>query len=223
MVRIVSNNPERGSNKFTKRTSRGAFRSKFPLLARRAVRTLGKVDPSNAQGVGFPRVANLIPATLTTAMAGANNDLTFTAKQLGLAGNAIRVAFVNPGGTVGRSVVVAGNDITVNLAVTAGVINATETGASIRDTLNTHATASGMITAALATGNDGTGVVAAFALTNLAGGADQFSENGVVGASGVSKGVAVMGTQAQRTGPVGGAGSGVRIRNRGKNTTLKKR
>lgn len=50
-------------------------------------------------------------------------------------------------------------------------------------------------------------------------------EPGVTGKSGASKGVSVMGTQAQRIGAVGGTAGGAvkRIHNKGVNRSLKKR
>lgn len=50
MARILSNNPERGSNNWRGFVSGGAFRSMFPTISRRGVRRLMKVDPQNAQG-----------------------------------------------------------------------------------------------------------------------------------------------------------------------------
>jgi len=107
-------------------------------------------------------------ASLTQVMAGANNDMKFTSKLFGTDGNSIRVRFVNPGGTASRTISVSGLDITVNLAVTAGAINSTETAVSIRDALNADAAAKALITAETAEGT-GLGVVAAFAFTALTG------------------------------------------------------
>jgi hypothetical protein len=109
-----------------------------------------------------------VKAALTQVLAGANNDVKFTSKIAGLDGNSIRVRFVNPGGTAARSIVVSALDITVNLAVTAGAIDATETAQSIVNSLNADAAAKKLITAATAEGT-GLGVVAAFAFTNLTG------------------------------------------------------
>lgn len=175
-MRVLSNNPDRGSNNWRGRVGGRGFRPRFPVLPRRVVRTLMKRDPTTAQGEPGPLIGQGVKAVLTTAMAGADNDLTFTAKEWGVGGNSVRVAFVNPGGTVGRTIVVAGKDITVNLAVTAGAINGTETATSIAASLNADAAASALISAAVATGNSGAGVVAAFALTALAGGVTNFTE-----------------------------------------------
>jgi hypothetical protein len=98
-----------------------------------------------------------------------NARITTTSKQAGVGGNSLRIALVNPGGTAARSIGVSGNDITVNLAVTAGIIDGTETANSIAASLNANGPASALASFA-ATPGDGTSVVAAVALTNLAGG-----------------------------------------------------
>jgi hypothetical protein len=163
-------------------------------------------------------IGEAVAAKLTTAMAGADNDLVFTSRELGVGGNSVRVAFVNPGGTVGRSIVVAGKDVTVNLAVTAGVINGTETATSIAASLNADAAASKVIAAAVAPANSGAGVVIAFALTNLTGGITNFTR---MRASGVT-GKRVIGREETTLTRPSSAGK-ERIRDRGKNTELETR
>lgn len=111
-------------------------------------------------------------ATLTTALAGANDDLTYTAKAGPpdyAAGNSVRVRYVVAGASTPLTVSVAGNDITVNVATTAGSV-ASSTALQVRDAVNASVPASALVTAALATGNDGSGVVSALAFTTLAGG-----------------------------------------------------
>jgi hypothetical protein len=139
-------------------------------FVREGVRRLMRRDPAaGVTTVDFPaRVEGTQKAVLTQVMAGANNDMKFTSKISGVDGNNIRVRFVNPGGTASRTIVVSGLDITVNLAVTAGAINSTETAESIRNSINADASAKALITAETAEGN-GSGVVAAFAFTNLTG------------------------------------------------------
>lgn len=135
------------------------------------VRGLEQGSHASPRGLAFQvRQVNGGRARLATAMAGANNDLLLVARAGGTGGNSIRLALVNPGGTVARSISVAGNDITVNLAVTAGVINASETATSIAASLNADAAASRLVAAFVAPGDTGAGVVIALALTNLAGG-----------------------------------------------------
>ncbi len=108
-------------------------------------------------------------ATLTTALAGADNDLTYTALTGGPAGNSIRVTYVVAGNNTLLTVVVAGYDITVNVA-TDGAGAATSTASLVLAALQANPDVQRLVTVALATGNTGVGVVAALALTALAGG-----------------------------------------------------
>lgn len=122
-------------------------------------------------------------ATLTTSLAGANNDLKYTAFNgedtavRGSAGNAVRVRYVVAGASTALSVSVSGNDITVNVA-TDGASAATSTAAQIATAVNNSATASKKVSVANATGNDGTGVVTALAFTALTGGVDRVTGAG---------------------------------------------
>lgn len=121
-------------------------------------------------------------AALTTALTGTNNDLTYTAKTVGASGNAITLTYVVAGVSTPLSVSVSGNAITVNVATDATSV-ATSTAAQVRDAVNASGPASALVTAANATGNDGTGVVTALAATPLAGGTTQrHGSGGFVGA-----------------------------------------
>jgi hypothetical protein len=106
-------------------------------------------------------------ASLTTALAGANNDLTFTARVKGASVASVR--YVVAGNNTALSVAVAGQAITVNVATDGGGA-ATSTADNVRDAINKDAAASAILRAERAAANDGTGVVAALAATPLAGG-----------------------------------------------------
>lgn len=109
-------------------------------------------------------------ASLTTALTGANNDLVFTARSGGTAGNTIAVIYLDPGAiSQALSVTVSNAVITVHLA-TDGAGAITSTAALILAAVNAAATAKYLVSAALASGNDGTGVVTALGSTSLAGG-----------------------------------------------------
>jgi len=110
-----------------------------------------------------------VSAFLETAQ-GSNKDLRFTADVVGVGGNDIRVAYVTAGMLTPLSVDVSMNDITVNLETDAGGV-AISTAEEIRDAVNADMDAAALVTAAFKTGQDGTGVPVAFALTNLATGA----------------------------------------------------
>lgn len=116
-----------------------------------------------------------VVASLTTALADTNNDLKYThvASPANYAtGNTVRVRYVDPAANSAvLGVVVAGKDITVNLATSAiGAI--TSTAAQVKAAIDASAPAAALVTVANAAGNDGTGVVTALAYTNLAGGTD---------------------------------------------------
>jgi hypothetical protein len=115
-------------------------------------------------GVGLPT-----RGSITTAFAGTNNDLKLTSVHRGTKGNDARVAFVVAGTNTPLSVARSGNDVTVNVA-TNGAGAATSTGAQVRDAINASDEAKHLVRAENATGNDGTGVVAAAAMTALTGG-----------------------------------------------------
>lgn len=108
-------------------------------------------------------------ATLTTAFAGTNNDITFTSDFADTSGNSVTVAFVVAGVSTALSIGVVGNAITVNVATTAGSA-ANSTANQVLTALAGNAPAMALVDAANATGNDGTGIVAAMAATPLAGG-----------------------------------------------------
>lgn len=116
-------------------------------------------------------VTDLAPvkATLTTALAGSNNDLTFTAKRGGTWGNSIQVAYIDPGGTTATlSVVVSGFLITVNLGRTASAIDTTAN--AIITAIARAADAAALVDVENAGSDDGTGLVIALTATSLAGG-----------------------------------------------------
>lgn len=111
-----------------------------------------------------------VKAALTTALAGANNDLTYTAQDAGDIGNSITIRYVDPAAaSAALSVSVLNRAITVNLA-TNGSSVITSTAAQVAAAVNGSASASALVVAANAAANDGTGVVTALASTPLAGG-----------------------------------------------------
>jgi hypothetical protein len=129
-------------------------------------------DAANPPVAGTdPRESRATTATLTTSLAGANNDLTFTAKNAGSAGNNISVTYTDPGGvTATLGIVVSGTDITVNLGRAASAINTT--AAALATAVAADIGANNLVRVANASGNDGTGLVTAMAKTNLAGGSE---------------------------------------------------
>lgn len=100
-------------------------------------------------------------ASLTTDLAGADNDLNFSAGAAGTAGEAIRIQYLDPG-AVGQalSVSVSGREITVRLA-TDGTGAVTSTAAQVMAAINADVAASALAQASLAGLDDGSGLVSA--------------------------------------------------------------
>jgi len=107
---------------------------------------------------------------LTTALAGANNDLVYTARDGGPGGNEITVNYVVAGANTLLTVTVGGKEIVVNVA-TDGASVATSTATLVKAAVEANADAALLVTIALAGSDTGAGIVAALAATPLAGGA----------------------------------------------------
>ncbi len=106
-------------------------------------------------------------AALNVVSGGANNDLTFTATNAGAGGNDIKIEIVDNGNTnEGVSFNQATNTLTVDVSTGGTSAN------RVIELLNGDATASGFVTASLASteANTGAGNVATAAAANLAGG-----------------------------------------------------
>lgn len=112
-----------------------------------------------------------LPASLTTALTGTNNDLKISARQVGTGGNTIRVTYAVAGVSTPLTVSVSAKDITVNVA-TNGSSAATSTAAQVAAAIAASAAANALVVTENAPSNDGTGVVTALAQTSLAGGTD---------------------------------------------------
>jgi len=112
-------------------------------------------------------------ATLSTDLAGNNNDLKFTAKLKGHFGNTIKIAYVDPDAANAKlAVTVSGTTITVSLATGANKV-ITSTAANVKAAIEAVPAAAALVSVANAAGNSGEGVVAAMAATALANGAGE--------------------------------------------------
>ncbi len=115
---------------------------------------------------------NTAAATLTTAFAGDNNDILFTAVKTGLQGNKIQIILTSDYTSMqdvscNEFVGLDGDTIIItHKNIEAGVT----TAQTVVDNINGHVKAPNWITAANAPGNDGTGTVETLAATNLSGG-----------------------------------------------------
>lgn len=121
--------------------------------------------------------AGLTRASLSTAR-GSNKDITVTARQAGLVGNNYKLAITTPASASAALNVVTTNPsagvtlVTVNTATNGSSVGIS-TGSQIMAAINADATASSILSAALKTGSDGSGVWLTadnLAATNLTGG-----------------------------------------------------
>ena len=111
------------------------------------------------------------PRVLAIASTLEVQDLTYTAKTAGVAGDSITIAYIDPpGNNVALSVAVTGTDIVVTLA-TNGSSVVTSTAAQIKAAVDAKVEAAALVSVAV-TGT-GTTVQAAAGATPLAGGADE--------------------------------------------------
>jgi len=116
-----------------------------------------------------PDAEGATPAEVTIGKSATNTGILYTANEAGAAGNNLRIRYVNPGtASATLSASLSGDDITVNLATdTKGL--PTSTANDVLAEVNSITGAP--VTAALADGSDGTGVVKARDFVSLAGGA----------------------------------------------------
>ena len=115
---------------------------------------------------GIPVLA--VAASLSTNLTGNNNDLVFTARSAGVDGNAISVAYVDPGAeTAGESVAVSGNDIRVTLRSVSSVLS---TSAQVKAAIEADDAANALVSVANKAANDGTGAVIEMSDSYLSGG-----------------------------------------------------
>lgn len=169
-------------------------------IASRSLRGITRMIKNNpSDGLTQPEADRLwqvgLQASLTTACAGADNDIVYTAKAVGSGGNSIRVRYVVAGNSTPLTVAVSVLDITVNVATNGGGA-ATSTAAQVKAAVDAAPTAAALVSTAIKTGDAGTGVVAAFAYTNLTGGVDRTNIEGSMGSGAQSARVLVKGSTA---------------------------
>jgi len=135
-----------------------------------SIRVYDSLGDAHNLAIYYDPAYNPPQATLTTNLAGADNDIVFTAVSGGSSGNDITITYVDPGAVRATTDVtdVTGTSITVTLAHDGTSITATANDVIAAITASTDA--SNLVSAAAA--GTGTGVVTAMAATNLAGGSD---------------------------------------------------
>lgn len=148
---------------------RPGFRTMKRIKRVLTARTLMKNDPADGLNQARGRVPFIQLGAKGTRTIGAGNAaVLFTSVKRGPAGNTIRTAHVVAGLSTPFSIVVSGNDVTVN-AQTDGAGVSLTTALVAKEAVNAHATASKLVTASLP--GTGASVITASALAVLAGGA----------------------------------------------------
>jgi hypothetical protein len=143
---------------------RGGQQSAYQLNKR--IAALRKLSPSGAAAAPV----NAVAASLATALTGANNDLDYTAKVKGEAGNDITITYVDPGvETATESVAVTGSDIVVTLRRVSTVLS---TAAQVKAAIEANTAASALVSVANHSTDTGAGVVVAMSEESLDGGID---------------------------------------------------
>jgi hypothetical protein len=122
----------------------------------------------NLETDGTDAVAADLEIDITTP--DANSKVTITAKEAGVAGNSIKVQFLDPSeADQDLAVSIVGDTIVVSLATGADAGPITSTAKNVADAINAHLIAKQLVTATYS--GDGTTVVEAEAATALSGGA----------------------------------------------------
>jgi hypothetical protein len=168
-VEAVQVDPSRGLTQNQKVYRAGTVVAKITKDVGGGEAESGKWGPFDPAATDDGRDAQQV-AFLVTGVVGNNNAIRWSAKQRGPAGRQVNVALVVAGNNTPLSVAVQNQfDVVVNVA-TDGAGAATSTAAQVIAAVNADADASQLVQAANEGASDGTGVVAAVAQANLAGG-----------------------------------------------------
>ena len=130
----------------------------------------GKYSAYAAGAAAVPGVASTV--TLKASGTGARNDIVITAKQTGVAGNAIKVQLVDPNAASASLKVAVETDVIRVYVATDGTKAITSTIAEVIAAINATLYVKDIVTALLAEGSEGTDAAIAVAATALAGGVD---------------------------------------------------
>jgi len=130
----------------------------------------GKYAPYVAGAAAVPGAASTV--TLKASGGGARDDIVITAKQTGVAGNAIKIQLVNPDAASASLKVAVETDVIRVYLATDGAKVITSTIAEVIAAINATLYVKDIVTASLAEGSVGTDAATAVAATALAGGVD---------------------------------------------------
>jgi phage tail sheath protein FI len=120
-----------------------------------------------------PEALTGLAAEVTLRTIANNANIVYTAVETGSAGNGIRVSYVDPGtNSAALSVSVSGKDITVNLATDIdGSLDST--ASEVMTAIEASTEAAALVSVAMDSGNDGTGLVSAAGWEKLTGGENE--------------------------------------------------
>ena len=121
---------------------------------------------------------NAVAATLTTALTGDNNDLVFTAKTKGTAGENIKIKYTDPGKateTCAAALTGSGtatDPYVIDVTLKHDGTNITATAANVKAAVEANTAATKLVAIANASANNGNGSVTELAATALDNGVD---------------------------------------------------
>jgi hypothetical protein len=135
-------------------------------------------DPGRLIPVVSDAPVNAVAATLTTNLTGDNNDLVYTAKTKGAAGENIKIKYTDPDKATEACVATLSGSGTATDPYVIDVIlkhdgtNITATAANVKAAVESNVDANKLVEIANASGNNGTGIVTELAATALDNGVD---------------------------------------------------
>ena len=121
---------------------------------------------------------NAVAATLTTTLTGDHNDLVYTAKTKGAAGENIKIKYTNPNKATEACVATltgsgtATDPYVIDVTLKHNGTNITATAADVKAAIEDNVDANKLVAIVNANGNNGTGIVTELAATALDNGVD---------------------------------------------------
>lgn len=178
-LRNISDSEKRDLNQLARATNRIALGDMIQKLIPVIIELISEAPTTlHSHTIPFAEAAptNSVIATLTTSLTGDNNDLVYTSKLDGAAGNKIKIAYVDPDekeAELGISLAVSEGitTITVNLATNESKVITTK-ASDVKAAIDAHPVAKTLVSVANAADNSGAGAVTALTATALAGGVD---------------------------------------------------
>ena len=178
-IKNISDSEKRDLNQLSRATNRIALGDMIQKVIPVIIELIGEKPTTLHEHVIHSAVeapTNSAIATLTTTLTGDNNDLVYTSKLDGAAGNKIKIAYVDPDekeAELGISFAVSEGitTITVNLATDESKVITTK-ASDVKAAIDAHPVAKTLVSVANAAGNSGAVAVTELTATALADGVD---------------------------------------------------